>query len=337
MSMKKSDSKKDTKINNNSFLSFVWSRYKKSRLGVAALIMILIFSLIAILSPIIANDRPIIMINDSGISLPAIFAPKIEPDNWNEYISQNNYFAIFPIINHSPIKINIYNRFESPSLNHLMGTDNLGRDVASRMIHGSWVSLRVGFSATIITLILGLLFGMLAGYYGGVVDMIISRFIEIIICFPSFFLILALMSVVKPSVWNIILVLGIFGWTGVARLIRAEFLKIKSMEYIEAARISGITHIKIIFKHILPNAITPVLIYLAFGVSSAILAESGLSFLGFGVQPPTASWGQIMDVAQQNLRNWWLFLFPGFAIFYTVFGYNILGETLRDALDPKSK
>ncbi len=325
-----------TKKQNNSFLFFVWSRYKKSRLGVVALAMIIIFSLIAILSPVLANDRPIVMLGN-GLSMPAMFPPKIEPEDWTEYVKDNNYFAIFPIIRHSPIKIDIFDRFAPPSLNHPMGTDNLGRDVASRMIHGSWVSLRVGFAATIITLILGLIFGMLAGYYGGIVDIIISRFIEIVICFPSFFLILALMSVVEPSVWNIILVLGIFGWTGVARLIRAEFFKIKNMEYIDAARLTGISNMKIILKHILPNALTPVLIYLAFGVSSAILAESGLSFLGFGVQPPTASWGQIMDVAQQNLRNWWLFVFPGFAIFYTVFGYNILGETLRDALDPKSK
>lgn len=327
---------KNKKEKHASFMSMVWQRYKKSKLGMFAIAMIGLFSFIALFSFILANDKPIVMIENGNVSFPAVYS-KAKIGDYKKYTAEKNIFAIFPPIPYSPYRTDIYNRFAPPSREHIMGTDDLGRDIASRMIHGAWVSLRVGFAATVITLAIGLILGMLSGYYGGIVDIVISRFIEIIICFPSFFLILALISVMRPSVFNIVLVLGLFGFTGVARLVRGEFMKIKNMEYIEAAKMSGISNTKIIFKHMLPNAITPVLIYLAFGVSGAILAESGLSFLGFGVQPPTASWGQIMDIAQQDLRNWWLFLFPGFAIFYTVLGYNILGETLRDALDPKYK
>ncbi len=187
-----------------------------------------------------------------------------------------------------------------------------------------------------ISLLIGVYLGSLAGYYGGWVDNLISRFIEIMMCFPFFFLVLAVMAFLEPGINKIMVVIGITSWTGMARLVRGEFLKIKNEEYVMAAKALGMSDFKIIFRHILPNAIAPVLVSATFGVASAVLVESALTFLGFGVQIPTPSWGEILSQGERYLQiGWWLALFPGIAIFITVFAYNILGEGLRDAMDPR--
>ncbi len=237
---------------------------------------------------------------------------------------------------HDPGEIDVTRILEAPSREHPLGTDQLGRDVLSRMIWGSQISLLVGFVAVGILSIIGVFLGSLAGYYGGWIDSVIMRFVDIMLCFPTFFLILAVIAFVSPSIWAIMIVIGVFGWMGVARLIRAEILSLKEREFILAARSQGGSDLRIIFRHLLPNALSPVLVSAILGVAAAILTESALSFLGIGVQPPTPSWGNMLTAGKDNIDiAWWLSLYPGLAILITVLGYNLLGEGIRDALDPR--
>ncbi|MDP3936871.1 MAG: ABC transporter permease [Deltaproteobacteria bacterium] len=224
----------------------------------------------------------------------------------------------------------------APSEEHVFGTDELGRDVASRMIYGARISLSVGFVAVGISVIIGCIVGALAGYYGGWVDALAMRFTDIMLCFPTFFLILAVIAFLQPSIWNIMIVIGVTSWMGVARLVRAEFLSLKEREFVLAARSQGIGDGRIILRHILPNAMAPVYVSAILGVAGAVLLESGLSFLGLGVQPPTPSWGNILTAGKDNIEiAWWLSVFPGLAILLTVLAYNLLGEGIRDAFDPR--
>jgi peptide/nickel transport system permease protein len=237
---------------------------------------------------------------------------------------------------YDPTRIDVYNVLSPPSLSHPLGTDELGRDVLSRMIWGSRVSLKVGFIAVGIAIFIGTLVGALAGFYGGVVDAILMRFVDIMLAFPTFFLILAVISIIEPSISTIMIVIGITGWMDVARLVRAEFLTLKEREFVASARAIGAGDLRLIGRHIIPNAASPVLVAATFGVAGAILVESGLSFLGLGVQPPEPSWGNILTSGKDNITvAWWLSLFPGFAILVTVLSYNLVGEGLRDALDPR--
>jgi peptide/nickel transport system permease protein len=237
---------------------------------------------------------------------------------------------------YDPGKIDVTRILEAPSREHPLGTDELGRDVLSRMIWGSRISLAVGFVAVGILSVIGVLLGSLAGYYGGWIDSVIMRFVDIMLCFPTFFLILAVIAFISPSIWAIMIVIGVFGWMGVARLIRAEILSLKEREFILAAHSQGAGDLRIIFRHIIPNALSPVLVSAILGVAAAILTESALSFLGIGVQPPTPSWGNMLTAGKDNIDiAWWLSLYPGLAILITVLGYNLLGEGIRDALDPR--
>ncbi len=237
---------------------------------------------------------------------------------------------------YNPTEINTKLILVGPSLAHPFGTDQLGRDVLSRMIYGSRISLKVGFVAVGIATIIGLLLGSFAGYYGGWVDNVIMRFVDIMLCFPSFFLILAVIAFLEPSIWNIMIVIGVTGWMGVARLARAEFLSLRERDFVMAARATGARDYHIIFIHILPNALAPVLVSATLGVAAAILTESALSFLGLGVQPPDASWGNILTQGKDNIQiAWWLSLFPGLAILFTVMAYNLLGEGIQSAVNPK--
>ncbi len=244
-------------------------------------------------------------------------------------------FAPF-IAPYSPTAIDVDNVLSPPSMKHPFGTDELGRDVLSRMIYGSRVSLSVGFVAVGIAVLIGVLIGAIAGYYGGRVDSILMRFVDIMLTFPTIFLILAVMVIVEQSIWTIMVVIGLTGWMDVARLVRAEFLSLKEREFVQAARAIGMGNIRIIFRHILPNALAPVFVAAVFGIAGAILTESALSFLGFGIRPPEPSWGNILTSGKDNIEvAWWLSVFPGLAIFVTTLSYNILGETLRDSLDPR--
>ncbi len=237
---------------------------------------------------------------------------------------------------YDPGEINLQMVLTAPSKSHLLGTDQLGRDVLSRMIWGSRISLKVGFVATGIAIVIGTILGALAGYYGRWTDTIIMRFVDIMLCFPSFFLILAVIAFLEPSIWNIMIVIGLTGWMGITRLVRADFITLREREFVQAARVIGASDFRIIFIHILTNAMASVLVAATLGVAGAILTESALSFLGIGVQPPIPSWGNILTAGKDNIDiAWWLSLYPGLAILITVLGFNLLGEGIRDSLDPR--
>jgi len=237
---------------------------------------------------------------------------------------------------YDPLAIDLTRILAPPSWQHWCGTDQLGRDVLSRMIWGAGISLKVGFVATGIAVLIGALLGALAGYYGGWWDMVIMRLVDVMLCFPTFFLILAVIAFLEPSIWNIMIIIGATGWMGIARLVRADFMSLKERDFVTAARVLGASDTRIIFRHILPNAMTSILVAATLGVAGAILTESALSFLGIGVQPPTPSWGNILTAGKDNIDiAWWLSLYPGLAILITVLGYNLLGEGIRDALDPR--
>jgi peptide/nickel transport system permease protein len=246
--------------------------------------------------------------------------------------------ATASFIDADPAAIDISQRLLPPSWQHPLGTDDLGRGVLVRMLYGARISLLVGFLAVGISSAIGVILGSLAGYYGRWVDALIMRFVDIMLCFPTFFLILAVIAFLEPSIWNIMIVIGLTSWMGVARLVRAEFLSLRQRDFVLAAQALGASDLRLIFRHILPNALSPVLVSATLGVAGAILTESALSFLGIGVQPPTPSWGNMLITGKQTLGSaWWLSVFPGLAILITVLGYNLLGEGVRDALDPRLK
>lgn len=225
-----------------------------------------------------------------------------------------------------------------PNWTNWLGTDNLGRDVFSRILHGSYISLTVGFIAVAVSLSIGVFVGAVSGYLRGWVDNIVMRVVDAIMCFPTFFLILTAVALLGPSIINIIVVIGLVSWTGTARLVRAEFLTLREMEYVRAARSLGQRAPLIIFRHILPNAMAPILVTAVLGIPGAILTEAGLSFLGFGVQPPQATWGNIIsDGKTYILDAWWLILFPGLAILFTTLGFYLAGDGLRDATESRSE
>ena len=238
---------------------------------------------------------------------------------------------------YSPKYQNLYATYRPPSWEHLMGTDSLGRDVFSRLLYAGRVSLWVGFVAVGISTTIGMGLGLAAGYFGGLVDELIMRLTDIMLCFPSFFLILAVIAFLEPSLVNIMVIIGLTSWMSVARLVRAETLTLREREYVAASRLAGGRLFRVLFLHILPNALAPVLVAATLGVAGAILVESSLSFLGLGVQPPTPSWGNMLMEGKEALDAPWLSLFPGLAILVTVLGYNLLGESLRDILDPRLK
>ena len=235
-----------------------------------------------------------------------------------------------------PGKTDVSGKLHPPSSQHVLGTDQLGRDVFSRMLYGSRISLSVGFVAVAISILIGVLVGALAGYYGGLADSFLMRFVDIMICFPSFFLILTVVALLGPSLLKVMFVIGITSWMGTSRFVRAEFLSLRERDFVQAAQALGVKDLRIIFRHILPNALAPVFVTATLDVATAILVEAGLSFLGFGAQPPAPSWGNILTEGRTYIFDaWWLTLFPGLAILITVLSFNLLGEGLRDALDPR--
>lgn len=277
-----------------SYWQLVWHQFKKNRLALAGLAVVLLLFAVA------------------------IFASLLAP--------------------YSPTAYDLNSILMSPNRLHLLGTDDQGRDVLSRMIFGARISLSVGFVAVSIYIAIGIIVGAVAGYYGGWIDIVISRIIEVMLCFPTFFLILAILAFVGPSIYNIMIVIGLTSWTGIARLVRGEFLRLKDQDYVAAARVSGASDRRIIFRHLLPNALAPVLVSASFGVASAILIESSLSFLGFGVPPYVPSWGGILSASREYMDvAWWMTIIPGVAIFLTITAYNLVGEGLRDAIDPRMK
>jgi peptide/nickel transport system permease protein len=237
-----------------------------------------------------------------------------------------------------PNATNLAAKLQPPSAAHWLGTDNLGRDVLSRMIAGSTISLTVGFVAMAVSLGIGIFVGAVSGYFGGWIDNVLMRIVDALLCFPSFFLILSAIAILGPNIWIIITVIGLVSWTGTARLVRAEFLTLRESEYVRAARAMGQSGWKVIFRHILPNAAAPIFVTAIVSIPDAILVEAGLSFLSFGVPPPQATWGNIIaDGKTYILDAWWLIVFPGLAIFTASLAFYIAGDALRRASDTRAQ
>ena len=333
-----------------SYWAIVWKEFSKNQLARLGLWMVLITFGIAFFAPLLANSEPYYVKVGDQVYFPILRAvfptqywvkyPDLPPETIqnSDFIKREDVEIVWAPIPYSPSQYDLDSILSSPSWEHIMGTDEQGRDVASRMVYGARISLSVGIVAMGICLVIGIFMGACAGYFGGRTDILISRLIEIVICFPTFFLILAVLAFLGPSIYNIMIVIGITGWTGIARLVRGEFLKQRESEYVAAAKVQGAKWYRIVFRHIFPNTLAPVLVSATFGVASAILMESSLSFLGFGVQPPTPSWGDILSQSHDFIDiAWWLALFPGLAIFLTLTSYNLVGEGLQKAIDPRAK
>jgi peptide/nickel transport system permease protein len=260
-----------------------------------------------------------------------------DPESW----------AIWPLVYQDPFRRvrddewqgrpgNPFGDAGSPSRANLFGTTATGYDVFAIMVHGTRTALLVGFVSMGIAGFIGIILGALSGYFRGPIDSAISRLIEVVLCIPTLVLILALVALLeKPKIWHTMAIIGCTQWTGIARLARAEFLKLRESEFVMSARALGVSPRRIIFRHILPNALAPVLVPITFGIAGAILIESGLSYLGFGPPPPNPSWGDLLSQGRANMEMWWLILFPGMAIFLTVLAYNLIGEGLQEATDPR--
>ena len=243
---------------------------------------------------------------------------------------------VAPLLPLQPDAIDLAQRLSPPTGAHVMGTDELGRDILARVVHGSRVSLLVGIVASALSLLVGATLGTIAGYYRGAADWVISRAIEVVLCFPFIFLVLGIVALFRPSITTLVVALGLTSWTTEARFVRGEMLRLRESDFAHAARALGASDARIMTRHLLPNAIAPAIVSSTFGVATAILTESALSFLGLGVQLPMASWGNILSGAQEHIDYaWWLMVFPGFAIFATAAAFNILGDRLRDAMDPR--
>lgn len=235
-----------------------------------------------------------------------------------------------------PNATNLAEKLQPPSAAHWLGTDNLGRDVLSRILHGSYISLTVGSVAVAVAILIGVVVGAVSGFFGGWTDNVLMRIVDSIICFPTFFLILSAVALVGPSLLNIVVVIGLVSWTATARLVRAEFLTLREKQYVTAARSLGERSFTLIFRHILPNAVAPIFVAAVIGIPEAILTEAGLSYLGFGVQPPQATWGNIIaDGKSYILDAWWLIVFPGIAIFVSTLAFFLAGDALRRAASSK--
>ncbi len=328
------------------FSKLVWKQFRKNRPAVASLAAIGLLALIALFADLLAGDKPYLMSYQGKIYFPAFrqYAVNLGLTEWQPELKRRRNFkrfrttlAVFPPIPYAPGEIRLAERYQPPGPDHLMGTDRLGRDVLSGLIHGSRYALTIGLVSVGISMVIGVSLGALAGYFGGWMDLALSRVFELWAAIPSFFLIITAAAFFPPSLFFIMIIIGFTSWVGIARLTRSQFLQVRSYDYVSAAASLGYSTPRIMFIHILPNAIAPVLIPAAFGVAGAILTESGLSFLGIGVPAEAITWGSLLAGARSNVSAWWLVVVPGFAIFWTVTVYNLLGDGLRDALDPKMR
>lgn len=234
--------------------------------------------------------------------------------------------------------INMAKISQAPSSSHWLGTDELGRDVFTRLVYGARVSISVGIISTAISVLIGVVLGAVGGYLGGVVDSIVMRIVDVFMCFPFYLIAVVMAGILGPSLLNLMLISGILSWPRIARIVRAEVLSLKHREFIEASRALGLNSRKIIFKHIIPNTMAPIIVYATLGIAQGILMEAGMSFLGLGVKQPVPSWGNMLSAAQDFsvlISQAWLWIPPGAMVLFTVLSINFLGDGLRDALDPK--
>tara|TARA_B100000686_G_scaffold339864_1_gene414624 strand:- start:10836 stop:11795 length:960 start_codon:yes stop_codon:yes gene_type:complete len=312
-------SQKDKSLNtSDSPLRKNWELFKYDKMALASFWILVVLFAIAVLGKYFTGN--VVVFDPHVVRLAEKFLPPMTPYN--------------PEL--TPLK-------DSPLMGvYLLGTDELGRDVFARMLEGTFVSLTVGFVAVGISITVGFFLGGIAGFYGRkkigpfTTDTIIMRFVDIMLCFPTFFLILTVVALLPPSIYNIMIVIGFTSWMGTARFVRAEFLALRDQDFVHAARALGIPEMRIIFIHIAPNALAPVLVSATIGVATAILTESSLSFLGFGVQPPDATWGNILSDGKRFIFDApWLTFIPGLTILFVVLAFNLCGEGLREAFNPK--
>jgi peptide/nickel transport system permease protein len=327
------------------YWSLVKNQFKKNKLAVAATYIVMFLVAMALFADILSNNKPLYCTYKGETFFPVfkeyivdLGLGKWEPQFLNvDWKTLEFESTVWPPVKYAPSDVDLFNSSASPSLEtgHYLGTDGIGRDVLAGLIHGSRISLLVGFVAAGVAIFIGVILGSLAGYYGGKVDLAVMRFVEIMQLFPAFFLIITIVALYGSSIWFIMLAIGLTSWTGDTKLVRGEILKVRGMDYIQAATSLGLSNTRIIFRHVLPNAIAPVLISASFQIAGAILTEAGLSFLGFGVAATQVTWGSVLSEARGATSSWWLAVFPGLMIFLTVVAYNLVGEGLRDALDPR--
>ncbi len=326
-----------------SYGQLVWQQFRRSRLNRVALGIILFIVALALSADFIASDKPIVAHFEGRLYiLPNLVSPpelRVYDNSLLVGAMKPGDWAILPIVPWGQNTHDLTQVLAEPSSTHWLGTDPGGRDVLARLIHGARVSLAVGVMAVVVLVAVGLAFGTLAAYYGGWIDGLLMRVLEVVHSVPTLLLLVAMLAVLAPEGWtavfSMMLVIGLIGWTGVARLVRGEILRVKTLDYVVASRAQGASDARIILQHILPNSVSPVLVSATFSMASAILLESALSFLGFGIPDDMASWGGLLNGARGNTDAWWLAVFPGSAIFLTVTVYNVAGEGLRDAIDPR--
>ncbi len=324
----------------------VWREFKRSPSAYWSLCLVVLLALVALAADLVANDKPHYMELDGEVYFPTAldYGVALGLRRWPEPLLNADFqrlaeradAVVWAPIPYSPTRVNIRGEiFAAPGSDHWLGSDRLGRDVAAGMIHGTRISLTIGLVVVAVQALIGIALGGLAGYYGGWIDLAISRLIEMMLGIPTFFLLITVAAIFPPSIYLIMVILGLTGWMSIARYVRSEFLKVRVQDFVQSARSLGGSDLRVMLRHILPNALAPVLVAMSFGVASAILAESGLSFLGIGVPAHLVTWGSILSAARANTFAWWLAIFPGAAIFVTVTAYNLLGDGLRDALDPR--
>jgi peptide/nickel transport system permease protein len=337
-----------------------WHRYRQRKLAMLALLYVVLMAIIALFSPAIAGTKPIVCRYKGSIYFPALYYfdrtwenPIFRQDRFrNKYydgLKKNDpqSWAIWPLLyqdSQRPVRADEFpdqppnptKDAGSPNRYNWFGTNQAGVDVFAQMVHGTRTALLVGFVSMGIAGAIGIVVGALSGYFGSWIDMLLSRLIEVVMSIPPLVLILALIAVVeKPTIWHLMAILGVTGWTSIARLTRGEFIRLRELDFVTAARAMGAGRARIMYLHIFRNALAPVLVPITFGIASAILTESALSYLGFGAPPPNPSWGTLLNDGQRSPQMWWLVVFPGTAIFLTVLAYNLIGEGLQEATDPR--
>ena len=322
----------------------VWRHFRRNTLAMVGLWVSLSLWAMALAADMLAGEIPYYLVYNGTTFFPLArsYVVAMGLGSWPPALQHVDFTqlpadqALFPPIRYRPNRVDLRAPFVPPSAAHWLGTDKLGRDVASGLIHGARVSLAIGFVAMGAAMLIGVTLGALAGYFGGWIDLCVSRLFEFMLVFPTFFLLLTIAAIInKPNIFYTMLVIGCTSWVSLARLTRSEFLRVRQLEYVAAAVALGSPTRRIMWRHILPNALAPVLVSVVLGIAAAMVMEAALSFLGVGVPADLVTWGSLLQEVRSNTSAWWLAVFPGLAIFLAVMAYNLVGEGLRDALDPR--